>query len=276
MGQHIYIANAGEATISLVDVQARRVIRTFPGGKGTTALVPTADWRQLWLTAPDEDKVILLDLGTGVPVAAIDVPGEPHSLVLSPDEQWAYVVQRRLHQLAVIDTATRTLRTTIPLGPRPDMLAKSVDGATLYVTVRDDHKLYMISTKDLTVTSTLSTAPDPHGVAYRQATTPATVARAQDTEMGWETGSAAGQGARSPGQSQMMGQGMMGQGRCCGGCMLPAPAPMMEGPLDPLGMMGGVQMDAKTRGQLLQMQGEMLKTMGDIMLKYGQALRDVQ
>ena len=63
--------------------------------------------------------MILLDVVTGTPVAAIAVPGEPHSLVLSPDEQWAYVVQRQLNQLAVIETATRTLHKTMALGQRP-------------------------------------------------------------------------------------------------------------------------------------------------------------
>ena len=114
--------------MSLVDVHARRVIRTFPGGKGTTAFVPTADWRQAWLTSPDDDKVLLLDLVTGTLAASIDVSGEPHSLVLSPDERWAYVVQRRNNQLSVIDTAAQTVQKTILLGKRPDMIAISPEG----------------------------------------------------------------------------------------------------------------------------------------------------
>ena len=40
------------------------------------------------------------------------------------------------------------------------------------------------------------------------------------------------------------------------------------------GMGGEGQMDAKTRAHLLQMRGEMLKAMGDVMVKYGQILRE--
>src|SRR5262249_32418162 len=281
-GQQVYIANAGEATVALVDVAARRVVRTLPGGQGATAFAPIATWHPAWLTGPDEDKVILLDLVTGVPVATIAVPGEPHSLVLSPDEQWAYVVQRRLNQLTVIDTAARTVHKTVSLGPRPDMLAINPTGTALYVTVRDEAKLYVVSTTDLTVTATVPTGPDPHGVAYRHATAPVTVARARAGEMSWETGSPASQGAPSPDQPLMMGQGMMGQGMCWGGCMLPATAASMGGQGDPLdlrgmmGLMGGMEagpMEPKARGQLLQMRGEMLKAIGDIMIKHGQALQ---
>jgi YVTN family beta-propeller protein len=240
--------------------------------------VPTADWRHAWLTAPDEDKVLLLNLDTGVIVATIEVPGEPHSLVLSPNEQWAYVVQRRLNQLTVIETASRMVHKTVPLGPRPDMIAIDPQGAVLYVTVRDEHSVYVISTADLTVAAKVRTDPDPHGIAYRQATPSPLVSRARDTEMGWESGAMARPGERSSGQPMRMGQDMMGQGSCCGMGMC-ATSPMTSGmpsPMDMTALMGHGPIDTKTRGQLLQLQGEMLKAMGDVMVKYGQTLRDAQ
>jgi hypothetical protein len=77
-----------------------------------------------------------------------------------------------------------------------------------------------------------------------------------------------------------MGQGMMGQGMCCGEmCMMPEAASMTGGPIEPLGlmgMMGDGQMDARTRGRMLQLQGEMLKAMGEIMMKHGQAMSGEQ
>jgi YVTN family beta-propeller protein len=217
---------------------------------------------------------MLLDLGAGVPVAAIEVPGEPHSLVLSPDGRWVYVVQRQLNQLAVIDTVSRTIRTTIPLGQRPDMLAISPDGSTLYVTVRDEDRVDVVSTKDLTVTATVPTGRDPHGVAYRHTTGPATVA--SGGEMSWERGGPAGPMAPTAGQPRWMGQGMMGQGMCCRDmCMTPEAASMTGGPIEPWGllrMMDDGQMDPKTRGQMLELRGEMLKAIGDVMMKHGQAM----
>jgi hypothetical protein len=40
-----------------------------------------------------------------------------------------------------------------------------------------------------------------------------------------------------------------------------------------MGMMGQGAMDPRTRGQMLQMRGEVLKAMGDILIKHGQALQ---
>jgi hypothetical protein len=65
-------------------------------------------------------------------------------------------------------------------------------------------------------------------------------------------------------QPSMMGRGMMGM--MC---------PMMESQMDPMGMMammGGGQADSKTMGRALALRGELLKAMGEVMIKHGQAM----
>jgi hypothetical protein len=72
-------------------------------------------------------------------------------------------------------------------------------------------------------------------------------------------------GAQEPSseQSSMMGRGMMGM-------MCP-----MSGQMDPVGMMAmmsGSQTDPKTMGRMLELRGELLKAMGEVMIKHGQAM----
>ena len=85
----------------------------------------------------------------------------------------------------------------------------------------------------------------------------------------------AGPAEPSPGQPSMMGRGMMGQGMCPM-CMMPAMASMRGGSMDPMEMMGQPgddPTDPKARGRMLQLRGEMLKAMGEVMLKHSQALQ---
>lgn len=65
-------------------------------------------------------------------------------------------------------------------------------------------------------------------------------------------------------QHMEMCRQMMGQGGMMGGGMGPG---MMGG-----GMMGGMMMsgDSKQQAEMMAMRGEMMKAMGDIMLKYAQ------
>ena len=74
------------------------------------------------------------------------------------------------------------------------------------------------------------------------------------------------------GQPSMMGRGMMGMPMMM--CqMMPH---MMGGHMDPLGMMGGDQIDPKTMGRMLQLRGDMLKAMGEVLLKHSKAMEGVQ
>jgi hypothetical protein len=51
---------------------------------------------------------------------------------------------------------------------------------------------------------------------------------------------------------------------------------MMGGMMDPsgMGMMGGEKKDPKAMGRMLQLRGEMLKAMGDILLKHGKMMEE--
>ena len=89
-------------------------------------------------------------------------------MVYSPDGKKAYIVQRKLNQVAIIDTASQKITKTAPAGKRPDMIAISPDGKNLYVTSRDDNKLLVLSAADLSVKAEVATGDEPHGVAYRK------------------------------------------------------------------------------------------------------------
>jgi hypothetical protein len=71
---------------------------------------------------------------------------------------------------------------------------------------------------------------------------------------------------------EMTGQGMMGHhlmGMMC---------PMMALLMDPtsVGMMGGQRVDPKAAGRALQLRGDMLKAVGDVLLKYGKAMEEAR
>jgi YVTN family beta-propeller protein len=166
-GEYLYVVNAKAATISVVEEHFREVVGVLPGEKDMRAFVPTRDWMHAWVSASAADKVFLLDLATGERVATIDMPGEPHGIVLSPDDTLVYVVQRRAEQIAVIDAGSRKIVKTAPMGKRPDQITISPDGTTLYVGSRNENKVLIVSASDLRVIGEVATGKDPHGLAYR-------------------------------------------------------------------------------------------------------------
>jgi hypothetical protein len=119
------------------------------------------------------------------------------------------------------------------------------------------------------------------GAILSMVTLSLTAAAAQpQTEGQMPMGGPAGQ--QAPGQPPMRGGGMMGpgmMGMMCpmmGGGMMPMMRPMMGGMMDPsgTGMMGGGRMDPKAMGRMLQMRGDMLKAVGEVMQKHGKAMEE--
>jgi hypothetical protein len=53
---------------------------------------------------------------------------------------------------------------------------------------------------------------------------------------------------------------------------------MMSMMLDPMGMgmMSGRQLDTKTMAQVLQLRGDMLRAMGEVMLRHSKALEETK
>ncbi len=108
-----------------------------------------------------------IDLEEAEVVGTIDVPGDAHGFVLSPDGSRGYVVQRKLHQVAIVDMVSRKIVKTGLVGERPDMLAISPDGKKLFLTSRDNDLFLVLDSADLSTIGEVKTNVEPHGVAYR-------------------------------------------------------------------------------------------------------------
>jgi hypothetical protein len=85
------------------------------------------------------------------------------------------------------------------------------------------------------------------------------------------TGSAAVMGGQMP-MGDLGGEGE----KPAGPSMKGMTCPMMGSDMEPMGMMAmmaGGQMDPKAMGRMLELRGEILKAIGDVLVKHGQAMR---
>ena len=94
-----------------------------------------------------------------------------------------------------------------------------------------------------------------------------------------QMGGQSGQQDQPTGQPPMMGGGMMCP-MMSGGMMSMMPG-MMGGQIGRSGMgmmrmMGAGQMDPKTMGGMLQLRGEILKAIGDVLIKHAKAMEETK
>jgi YVTN family beta-propeller protein len=116
--------------------------------------------------------VTVVDTAIDQVVATIPIPdGPPQYLAFAPDGKRLYVSifndpDRSINRVAVLDTATNTVVTTIKVGSRPFALAVSPDGSQIYVPNHDSGTISVIDTASNSLVTDIRVKPNPHWVAF--------------------------------------------------------------------------------------------------------------
>ncbi len=116
--------------------------------------------------------VTVVDTAVDKVVATIPIPdGPPQYLAFAPDGSRLYVsvfndADRSINRVAVLDTQTNTVLTTIPVGTRPYALAVRPDGSEIYVPNHDSGTVSVIDTTANILVTDIRVKPNPHWVEF--------------------------------------------------------------------------------------------------------------
>jgi YVTN family beta-propeller protein len=116
--------------------------------------------------------VTVVDTAIDKVVATIPIPdGPPQYLAFAPDGKRLYVSvfndpDRSINEVAVLDSQTNTVLTTIKVGTRPYALDVTPDGSQIYVPNHDSGTVSVIDTATSTLVTDIRVKPNPHWVAF--------------------------------------------------------------------------------------------------------------
>ena len=136
-GRRAYTTNLGAATLSLLDLDANRLLRTVPAGAGAEGIALSADGTEVWVSNRSANTVMVFSAATLERLAEIAVGQFPLRLVISPDGRTAVTSDLLDGGLTLIDVPSRTVRGTVVVaGPRANSqqvtLLFNADGSRLY------------------------------------------------------------------------------------------------------------------------------------------------
>ena len=163
-GQLLYVTNSQSKSISVIDVASLtvrnriRVPVANNGGPNGVAIHP--DGKRLYVTDSVIDQILVVDTALRATVGRIDVIEEPRSLVISEDGKRLYVSGGDFDDdggggVAVIDTESESVVTTIRTDGGIFRLALSPDGSRLYGTDRTNSQLVVVDVAQNRVVNTV-------------------------------------------------------------------------------------------------------------------------
>jgi YVTN family beta-propeller protein len=142
-----YVANAGDGTVSVVDLVGLSVRSTVSVGPTPSGLRTHPRRAEIWGVSTNGGYVWVLDAPTDRVVARIQVGPSPIAVDFSQDGRTAYVTASGADTLVAIDCATRQIVARAHTGRRPLFAKTTPDGKSVVVINRDDATLQVFDTR---------------------------------------------------------------------------------------------------------------------------------
>ncbi|HEX6927246.1 MAG TPA: cytochrome D1 domain-containing protein [Longimicrobiaceae bacterium] len=122
--QEVWVANAGDGTITVIDLPGKRVAQTIDADvRSANRLKITPDGRRAIVSMLRNPEVAIFDVASRQPVKRVQVGSGAAGIEIQPDGARAYVAATPDDYVAVLDLSTLEVVGRISAGRQPDGLA---------------------------------------------------------------------------------------------------------------------------------------------------------
>ena len=126
-GKEIWVANAQDGTVSIIEIAAKKVTATLATNvMGANRLKFTPNGKLVFISSLGGTAVAILDSATRKEVKRVEIGHGAAGIEMQPDGSRAYVACTPDNYVAVIDLKTLEVSGRIDAGPQPDGLAWAV------------------------------------------------------------------------------------------------------------------------------------------------------
>jgi YVTN family beta-propeller protein len=165
-GKRGYTANVGPGTVSVLDVQARKVITIIPVSKQTQRISLSVDDRRVFTADQTAPRLAVIDTASNCVSAWVDLPGIGYGTAPTPDGHTLIVALSRINQVGVVDLDTLKVVKTLDVPKAPQEVLIQPDGAFAYVSCDASRQVAVIDLKELKVSKLINTGPGTDGLAW--------------------------------------------------------------------------------------------------------------
>jgi YVTN family beta-propeller protein len=132
-GRLLYLATAGNNTVTVLNTSTRKVVWTFKVGTKPRGLTTGGlNGEIVYVTNKEDGTLSIIDVPANRIKTTISVGKGAHAVRVSPDQKTIYVALSNEDSVAVIDARKRKVTKKIPVGSKPEQIDLSWDGRLLF------------------------------------------------------------------------------------------------------------------------------------------------
>ncbi|MBV8819100.1 MAG: hypothetical protein JO022_12135 [Acidobacteriaceae bacterium] len=165
-GRRGYTANVGPGTVSVLDMQARKVLTVIPISSQTQRISVSLDDKWVFTSDQTKPQLAMIDTATNKVAGWIALPGTGYGSYPTPDGKYLVIAVPKANKVAVIDIQARKVAHTIEVPPAPQETLVRPDGKMAYVSCDASGKVAAIRTSDWKVDSLIDAGKGADGLAW--------------------------------------------------------------------------------------------------------------
>lgn len=165
-GKRGYTANVGPGTVSVLDLEAKKVVTIIPVSKQTQRISLSVDDRHVFTADQTAPRLAVIDTATNGISAWVDLPGVGYGTCPTPDGRWLLVCLNRINQMALVDLQTMKVTLTLAVPKSPQEVLVQPDGNYAYVSCDASRQVAVIDLKTWKVAKMFNTGPGTDGLAW--------------------------------------------------------------------------------------------------------------
>ncbi|MBN3458853.1 YncE family protein [Mycobacterium sp. DSM 3803] len=128
----LYVVNSQDASLSVLDIKARTVIRTAPVGQTPNDIDVSQNSGTVYVANWKDSTISVLDAGGNL-IDTVGVGEAPYAVAVDDSSNRVFVSNSGSNSVSVIDMKDNTVLATIPVGGTPNDVALDDSGRRLFV-----------------------------------------------------------------------------------------------------------------------------------------------
>jgi YVTN family beta-propeller protein len=161
-----YVANAGDDTVSVLDLTAGKVVETISVGDQPINLATDASGDRVYVANAASSTVTVINAANRKRHHTLKVASPPHGIAVSPDAGQLYLTSDESSEIAVVDVDNGRVRSPIAVGSEVSDLAVAPGVGRLYATLVRSGRVAIIDTATNALAAADQIAVDgPAGIA---------------------------------------------------------------------------------------------------------------
>jgi DNA-binding beta-propeller fold protein YncE len=165
-GRRGYTSNVGPGTVSVLDLEAKKLLTVIPLSVTAQRVALSVDDRWVFTADQTKPRLAVIDTSTNGVKTWVLLPGVAYGTAPTPDGKWLVMAMPRINQVGILDLETLKIARTFEVPKAPQEVLIQPDGMTAYVSCDASHQVAVIDLKNWSVEKLIDAGPGADGLAW--------------------------------------------------------------------------------------------------------------